>query len=375
MALYVDGALVGSRTDTTGRPVLQRLLAGRRRHGLAGGELLRRPIDEVALYPTALTARAGRRPLTPRQHGSSRPNVAPTARFTATRRPTWPRPSTARLGRHRRHRGLLRLGLRRRRRPAPARRRAHLRGGRHLPVTLTVTDDDGAPRHDDRPVTVVAPPAEPCPDGGVHRHRDRVTVAVDGRASATPTAPSPPTPGTSATARDRHGRDRGAHLRRGRHLHRHADGHRRRRRDRDAERDRPSRRRWRPRRWPPTASTAAWPAGSAPPSRRCVDGAGTCRVGLGVGRSGAPAGLGPAAQRRPGCTPCRRGTSTLQTDLVAGQAATGGGTYVYVAGRRVGTNQYRAAVRFLLHRRGDAGPVPRGVERGDARSARSPFPG
>jgi PKD repeat protein len=82
MALYVDGRLVGSRTDTTaGLPMKAYFRVGSDK-AVAGSSTFNGRIDEVALYPTALTAEQ-----VAAHHGvgltGKGANVAPTARFGA----------------------------------------------------------------------------------------------------------------------------------------------------------------------------------------------------------------------------------------------------------------------------------------------------
>ena len=127
MTLYVDGLRVGQRTRRHHRPGLQRLLADRRRQprrlaNQPSSNYFDGTIDEVAIYPTALTAAqvvdhyvASR----PHRRRSRRPRPTPTARRSTTTSPTCTGGST-------------RPAARSPPTPAPAMNNRHLRRRRHL---------------------------------------------------------------------------------------------------------------------------------------------------------------------------------------------------------------------------------------------------
>ena len=248
---------------------------------------------------------------------------------------------------------MARLRLELRRRPARATgedRLAHLRGGRHVHGDPDGDRRQGRHRHPTETVTV-APHPEPAADGGVH-DGDRRSRS-DGRRHApraTPTAASPPTPGTSATAATATGstathtyatagtytvtldgdRRQGRH----RHPHLHGDGHRASRgHGVRAGRLRPlgdERLGHRP------TSVAPGRAPARPRSTRSSNGVGTQYLGA----AGCEHLDGPDRCQLDRQRPARRSVSL-------DKAATGGGTYVYVTGRKVATNtEYRAALRY-----------------------------
>ncbi|MEU2350286.1 PKD domain-containing protein [Modestobacter sp. NPDC049651] len=83
MALYVDGKLVGSRTDTTAGQAYSGYLRVGADTGMGTSSTLTGRIDEVAVYPTALSADQIARHFTLGTTGTPA-NAAPTARFGQT---------------------------------------------------------------------------------------------------------------------------------------------------------------------------------------------------------------------------------------------------------------------------------------------------
>ncbi len=84
MALYVDGVLVGSRTDTTTGLAYNGYLRVGADKALAGANTFTGRIDEVALYPTALSASQVAAHAAAGGLSTPAPNMAPTARIAAT---------------------------------------------------------------------------------------------------------------------------------------------------------------------------------------------------------------------------------------------------------------------------------------------------
>ncbi len=84
MALYVDGVLVGSRTDTTSGLAYNGYLRVGADKAVAGANTFTGRIDEVALYPTALSAQQVAAHAAAGGITAPAPNMAPTARIAAT---------------------------------------------------------------------------------------------------------------------------------------------------------------------------------------------------------------------------------------------------------------------------------------------------
>ena len=227
-----------SRTDTTAGRGLPRLLAGRWRQPRRLAErpeqrqLRNGDVDEVAIYPTALTQAQIQSPST--RHGAGRPppptNQPPTAvvhcddeRVVGDRQ---------------------RVGVRRIRTASiagyswnwgdgtPAGSRAstashpYAAAGTYT-VTLTVTDNQGATDTETTPVTVTAPPGNQPPIAAFTSTTTGLTVNVDGSGSSDPDGSIASYSwnwgdGTPAGV----GCDGVAPLRRGGHLHGDADGDR-----------------------------------------------------------------------------------------------------------------------------------------------------
>ena len=183
MQLYVDGRLVGSRADGT---------RGQHNYGYwriggdttwSGAQFVNARMDEVALYPTVLSADqvAGHHSL----GTTGRPiDTAPTASFTAT-----PRDLTVSVdgsgstdtgGRVAAHAWNWGDGT-----PAGSGATAthtYAAAGTYT-VTLAVTDDGGRTGTAARQVTVTAPPANRPPAAAFTVATSGTTVAVDGRGS------------------------------------------------------------------------------------------------------------------------------------------------------------------------------------------------
>jgi PKD repeat protein len=183
MALYVDGKLVGSRTDTT----TGQTYSGYWRIGgdetWSGGKYFNGRIDEVAIYPTALTADRVAGHYTLGTTGTAT-NVAPTAAFTSTSADltasfdaagstdpdgtitsvSWAfgdgATATGTTASH-----------------------TYAAAGTYS-VTATVTDDDGATATTTRTVTVTAPVPNVAPTAAFTPTATDLAVTVDGSASA-----------------------------------------------------------------------------------------------------------------------------------------------------------------------------------------------
>jgi PKD repeat protein len=185
MALYVDGKLVGSRIDTT---------VGQSYYGYwriggdstwSGGQYFNGRIDEVAIYPTALSADrvAGHHTL---GTTGTAPNVAPTAAFTSTTADltasfdasgsTDPDGIIASVG-WAFGDGSTGTGT--------TVNHTYAAAGTYS-VTVTVTDDDGATASTTRAVTVTAPVPNAAPTAAFTSTVKDLTVTVDGSASADP---------------------------------------------------------------------------------------------------------------------------------------------------------------------------------------------
>ena len=184
MALYVDGKLVGSRTDTTSAQVYSGYWRIGGDSGWSnGGTFLAGTIDEVAVYPTALSAGQVANHHSLGATGKTI-NVPPTAAFTAT---TDLLTATLDAAGSRDPDGTLAsyawdFGDGGTGTGATA---AHTyRAGGTYQVTLTVTDDDGAKASTTRSVTVTPPPPNVAPTAGFTSTVADLAVTLDGSTSA-----------------------------------------------------------------------------------------------------------------------------------------------------------------------------------------------
>ncbi|WP_233496088.1 PKD domain-containing protein [Geodermatophilus sp. TF02-6] len=183
MALYVDGVLVGSRTDTTsGQPYTGYLRVGSDR-AMGGVNTFTGRMDEVALYPTALSAEqvaahaaAG---------GVGRPaNAAPAARFTSTATELTAAFDAGRsidtdgtIASYAWSFGDGATGS------GATVSHTYAAAGTYT-ATLTVTDDRGATTTASRQVTVAPAPPNQAPTAAFTARPSGLTLAVDGSASA-----------------------------------------------------------------------------------------------------------------------------------------------------------------------------------------------
>ncbi|MGY1750350.1 PKD domain-containing protein, partial [Modestobacter sp. SYSU DS0511] len=184
MALYVDGELVGSRADTTSAQAYSGYwrLGGDSTWG-GNGTWFNGQLDEVAIYPTALTAEQVAAHHTAATTGKA-PNLAPTAAFTSSadqlavsldgssssdldgRVVSW----AWEFGD-----GATGSG-------ATASHTYAAAGS--YPVTLTVTDDQGATSSTTRTLTVTAPPPNVEPTAAFTVTTAQLTASLDGSSSS-----------------------------------------------------------------------------------------------------------------------------------------------------------------------------------------------
>ncbi|MGY1814260.1 PKD domain-containing protein [Blastococcus sp. SYSU D00820] len=182
MALYVDGVLVGSRTDTTSGLSYNGYLRVGSDAAMGGSSTFSGRIDEVALYPTALSAAqiaahaAG--------GGVAAPaNVPPTARIQAT---TAELAVTLDASRSVDTDGTVTsyawdLGNGQRATGATV-RHTYAAAGTYV-VTLTATDDKGATSTARTLVTVAPAPVNAAPEAAFTAAATDLVLAVDGSAS------------------------------------------------------------------------------------------------------------------------------------------------------------------------------------------------
>jgi PKD repeat protein len=183
MQLFVDGRLVASRADgTRGQHNFGYWRVGGDRTW-AGAEYVNAQVDEVAIYPTVLSADKVASHFSLGTTG--RPtNTAPTASFTATARDLTVSVdgsgSTDTGGRVTAH--AWNWGDGTAAGSGAAATHTYAAAGTYT-VTLTVTDDGGATGTASRQVTVTAPPANEPPAAAFTVVTSGTTVAVDGRGS------------------------------------------------------------------------------------------------------------------------------------------------------------------------------------------------
>ncbi|WP_345432833.1 PKD domain-containing protein, partial [Modestobacter marinus] len=183
MALYVDGRLVGSRAAVTKAQAYRGYWRIGGDRSWSGAPYFNGSIDEVAVYPTALPADVVARHHTVGTTGVA-PNVAPTAAFTsavdglsATLDASG---SSDRDGQVLSWSWTLGDGA-----TATGTTVSHTyaEAGTY-PVTLTVTDDDGATAQQSSSVTVTAPPVNTAPQAAFASSVADLVASFDGSASA-----------------------------------------------------------------------------------------------------------------------------------------------------------------------------------------------
>ncbi|MGY1615769.1 PKD domain-containing protein [Geodermatophilus sp. SYSU D00691] len=181
MALYVDGVLVGSRADTSSGQSYNGYLRVGSDRALGGVNTFTGRIDEVALYPSALSAEQIRTHAT--GGGAVVPNMAPTARITATADELT---VSVDAGRSVDSDGSVTgyawdFGDGQRATGGTA-RHTYAAAGAYV-VSLTVTDDKGATRTATTLVSVASAPVNQLPEAAFTATAADLDVAVDAAAS------------------------------------------------------------------------------------------------------------------------------------------------------------------------------------------------
>jgi len=348
LALYVDGQLVDSRSDiTAGQPYNGYWRIGGD-SSWAGANYFAGDIDEVAIYPTALS------PSTVAEHYSmgttgSPANKAPTAMYTSSVNGlhmavdgSFSSDSDGQIVSYAWDFGDGTTGT------GKTAEHDYAAGGNYI-VTLTVTDDDGATRTNPGQVTVTAPPVNQSPTAAFTATPTDLTVGLDAVSSNDPDGNvvawawtfGDGTSGSGQTATHDYAAagtyrvqltvtdDKGA-----------------------------------------TDTTARDVTVTAPPAGPAVlvddSFARTVSGGLGTADKGGPWTVTSGGTRQsvtPGVAELQltaanqntgsylagvsRSAVDVQTAFSLTSTPTGSGTYVYVTGRRVGSAEYRVRVRVL----------------------------
>ncbi|NYJ06256.1 PKD domain-containing protein [Petropleomorpha daqingensis] len=182
MALYVDGRLVGSRADTTSGPNYTAYFRIGADASWSGANAFNGTIDEVAVYPTVLSAGQVTNHWTLGSTGTAT-NVPPTASFTSTAQDLAlgldGSGSTDADGSIASYAWAFGDGG-----TATGATAAHTyAAGGTYQVTLTVTDDKGATGTQTRAVTVTPPPPNQPPTAAFTATPNALAVTVDGGGS------------------------------------------------------------------------------------------------------------------------------------------------------------------------------------------------
>jgi PKD repeat protein len=181
MTFYVDGQLIGARSDTTSGQVLSGYWRIGGDRTWAGAEYFPGDIDDVSIYPGVLSAAQVSQHYT--LATAPRPNVAPTASFTSAPayltatfdgRASADTDGSVRSWAWSFGDGTTGTGA--------TASHSYAAAGTYT-VRLTVTDDAGATAFVDRTVTVTAPPPNQPPTAAFTATSTGLTVSLDGSTS------------------------------------------------------------------------------------------------------------------------------------------------------------------------------------------------